>query len=514
MGTGPLDRVDVEPAVAVEVDQAHAPRHGFGELFQGRSAVLKPEGQAGRPGVVRERDSRPCRPDRLAWGRGRGCRRDRVGRGRGDARAGRVEPREPLAQAGSLGAELEGQREERTGLEAPAQPFGLVGQAERVGLVVGRDAAGVDALDLVERGLAAAQLDGRLDPPGLNLQFGQAFEGREVGGLKVQQRPQRLGLGPWVPRPLRQPRAGPQAAFRGEPPGLQQLAQAGPRKPLVPSGRREVQGGRPDRRVAGPGREAEVEPARGLLEAAGAEGQPALAQPDPVVARSEPTGLVERRADALDRVRFEVERQVRPQDLDRSCRIRPLGAPGVLPVLFEEGPGLVEPARLPVDLEEFVPERDGLLAGALQRVEQDLLGPSEPAPVDLGPGPAEGGVLGERGGRRDPRPGRDGRVGVAEFVFAEAQGVLVLGPAGPPGGEPGEGVSRLGVAAFGQVATGSCVQGRAPPGHAGPARRERDGQPDDDPARQDSYAGRPADPGPFCFLDRHRRCTPAADLPS
>src|SRR6185437_13834233 len=35
-----LDRIDIEPAVAVEVDQAHASAHGFGHLAQFGWAVI------------------------------------------------------------------------------------------------------------------------------------------------------------------------------------------------------------------------------------------------------------------------------------------------------------------------------------------------------------------------------------------------------------------------------------------------------------------------------------------
>src|SRR5262249_27674258 len=49
-----LDEVDVEPAVAVEVEQADAPAGRLGELVDGRLAVVEDERQSGRRGVVAE----------------------------------------------------------------------------------------------------------------------------------------------------------------------------------------------------------------------------------------------------------------------------------------------------------------------------------------------------------------------------------------------------------------------------------------------------------------------------
>ena len=49
-----LDAVDVEPAVAVEIDQAHAARERLGEDPLRCPAVLEDEAKAGRLGVVDE----------------------------------------------------------------------------------------------------------------------------------------------------------------------------------------------------------------------------------------------------------------------------------------------------------------------------------------------------------------------------------------------------------------------------------------------------------------------------
>ncbi len=50
----PLNGVNVEPSVAVEVEERHAPAHGLGELAQFAASVIENEGDAALLGVVGE----------------------------------------------------------------------------------------------------------------------------------------------------------------------------------------------------------------------------------------------------------------------------------------------------------------------------------------------------------------------------------------------------------------------------------------------------------------------------
>ena len=61
-----LDAIDVEPAVAVEVEQAHAARHRLGEQVLRGLAVVEDEAEAGRLGVV---DEFRRRTGRVGWPR-------------------------------------------------------------------------------------------------------------------------------------------------------------------------------------------------------------------------------------------------------------------------------------------------------------------------------------------------------------------------------------------------------------------------------------------------------------
>ena len=67
----PLDAIDVEPAVAVVVEQADAAGHGLGELAERGLAVVEGEAQAGGLGVVGEGGRvGPAGASRGALGRG------------------------------------------------------------------------------------------------------------------------------------------------------------------------------------------------------------------------------------------------------------------------------------------------------------------------------------------------------------------------------------------------------------------------------------------------------------
>src|SRR5690606_5805887 len=92
----PLHRVDVEPAVAVVVQQADAAAHGLGELAQVALAVVERERQPARRGVVDvPRDGRGGR-DGLAGGRRLQRRAEPIGDGGGGRRFGGVGARGEL----------------------------------------------------------------------------------------------------------------------------------------------------------------------------------------------------------------------------------------------------------------------------------------------------------------------------------------------------------------------------------------------------------------------------------
>ena len=131
----PLDGEDVEPAVAVEVDQANAAGGRLRELELRRPAVLESEPQARRRGIVDERDGRAGRVG--GAGRPGGTGRPR--------RAGRQQRRQPIGERprrrGRLGGEPRDSIQPLDGLAVvgpgPAEErppaFGLGPAAERLG---------------------------------------------------------------------------------------------------------------------------------------------------------------------------------------------------------------------------------------------------------------------------------------------------------------------------------------------------------------------------------------------
>ena len=155
-----LDAVDVEPAVAVVVQQRHAAAERLGELVDGRRAVVVGESQADGLGIVGERGDdhgAPSAAARPGSGSAPGSASGSSRRRGEEVGGGPVEPVEPVEGVPGravAGVGVRDQSEEGAGLGPVPGGFGGAGQLEPAGRLAERVIApeeGPVALDRRDR---------------------------------------------------------------------------------------------------------------------------------------------------------------------------------------------------------------------------------------------------------------------------------------------------------------------------------------------------------------------------
>ena len=287
-----LDGVDVEPAVAVVVEQAHAAAHRLGDLSLLAGAGIVAEAEADGLGVVGEGRGGAGRgggrPSAGRVGGGAEVGED-LGAGRGASSVG-LRPRQPLQ--GRLPPrprhEAAARREfpPGTGLEQAAQRLGvageLLGRGRRVGL---EEALPVPLDDPVQLGLAAPQagglglVAGQLGQPGEAVEARRGDRGRSRRAASAPgARPGGLRRGP---RTRRGSPGVPLAAGR-----RREDAQGAAGPGDVLRGQGQVEPGTPDGRVVRPARLAFLQEFSGLT---------VVTHPGREVGPGEPNAIVVRR---------------------------------------------------------------------------------------------------------------------------------------------------------------------------------------------------------------------------
>ena len=294
-----LGGVDVEPAVAVVVEQAQARAHRLGNLSLLTGAGIVAEAEADGLGVVGEGrggsgrgGGRPC-AGRVGGGAEVG---EDLGAGRGDS-AGGLGPRQPLE-----GRLLPRPRHEAaarrefppgTGLEQAAQRLGmageLLGRGRRVGL---EEALPVPLDDPVQLGLAAPQAGGLGLVAGQLGQPGEAVERAKATGGDRDEPLQRPALGPEVPGAGGEPGADrPELLWRQGVVGKARQGAAGPGDVL--RGQGQVEPGTPDGRVVRPARLAFLQEFSGFTVVTHPGREVGPGEPDAVVVRRVLRGVLD-----------------------------------------------------------------------------------------------------------------------------------------------------------------------------------------------------------------------------
>ncbi len=216
----PLNDVDIEPAVAVEVEEPHAATARFGKLVEPRGPVVEDEFQPGSAGIVPElRDGgrRQRRPGR-EWGVGARARAEVgredlgeapvVGQSVGDPVA--IELRQRGPGLGIARSSQEDQGQKTAGLEPESQGLGQAGHlgGESVWVSSTLDIKVFIAVqDVVECPLPPSQLVGEPGITGLERALGPALQGRDPPGIALDPSVQGTLLGLGVTATRREPGA-------------------------------------------------------------------------------------------------------------------------------------------------------------------------------------------------------------------------------------------------------------------------------------------------------------------
>ncbi len=197
-----MHEVDVEPAVAVVVEQADAAGRRLGNLALGGAAVVEDEIQARRFGIIDESGNDPLRADRR--GGGPGQRGGRVVEHVGERLAGVGGARsERLAEASERGFCLAVGRD-KGGAQGPpaARLEGAVERLSKRGVF--REAGGDDWLahhapivvfGVVDFSLATPVLARLVTVAGFGGEGREAVERVGVGGIDIKQSAERVGFG-------------------------------------------------------------------------------------------------------------------------------------------------------------------------------------------------------------------------------------------------------------------------------------------------------------------------------
>ena len=485
----PLDRVDVEPAVAVEVEQGDAAAHRLGELTGGRPAVVVGEDQARRLGVVGEPGDHQALsrdPRSRAW------RGEDVGHQPGHGPGGgrfprrRVESGEGRRRRGVGGVPGRGEGPPAPGVEPPAQGLGEAGELGGTGCGFVEAEHGLVARDglLVLEPTPPERRDaGEVAPRGR--QLGQPLERRGVARAEAGQGLEGPAFRPGFPLAVREPGHQLRPVGRVEI-GRREVRQGPGGLIGLVGGDGPFQPGSPDGRVVGPASGAVVEPPGRLVEVAQSGGEVAAGQPDPVVVGRGPRGPVEEPADPVDGIDVVV---VIPEGADDLDRRRPR-----LPAVLDEATDLRGP---PLELEEQDHPSASLVSGRPRRPHrpgQLLLDERQLAAFEKDVGDPHGGRPSPRGTLADPGPAHHRPVDLPQVPLGIAERQPCLVPAPGPPGQPSQPLPRRDRLARADLP--ACLRqfgtvGRMVPGPEQAARRHDQDQADrpSRPLHQDGLVG-------------------------
>ena len=342
--TAPLNGVDVEPAIAVEIEQAHTAARWSRGAGGSAAPVIEREDQAAALGVIDERGYAQLRECRAVASCRRTKRPEEIGErfAAGRRRLGLGQPclcgRGLSLESGvALGRDSPPGR----GVEPPADPVGRAGQLGRKGRQLGLiDQPPIVAPCVLDIRLAASELGEPLALAVLRGQVGESLDGHGIGRLQGDQRLEGRSLGRSVATPCGHPGAelehpGLGQARRGQM-GRRADDLVGPAGGLSP-----VEPGAPDRGVVGPSALAPRQPVGGLLETPGAGRQVGQAKPDAVVVGQPTAWLWRVPAQSVNMIRVDIVLPQVAEDLG--------GIAYPLHIPSQQALPLIALARYPVD---------------------------------------------------------------------------------------------------------------------------------------------------------------------
>ena len=429
-----MNGVNVEPSVAVIVEERHAAAHGLGELAAVAAPAIEGEGEAAALGVVGEGgnthgggDRGLCshlgqeRPEEVG-------ERPATGLGRGPGRCQASQRDLGLGPGGLIPAGR--QSPPGPGVERSAQRKGGAGELgcvlRRVDLVEHRRVA---IACRVSRRLAASELGESLDLAVLRSQVSELLEAAGLVRLHGDELFKGLALGSTIAAPRGQPGTKRQQLSRGQD-GSGDLScrahdlvrLAGSLGPLEP--------GAPYRGVAGVCPLAPLEQIAGLGDLSGTGRQVGLREPNAVVVGGHPRRILQFPANPFDRMRLVVEGPEEAQGLDGIAR--------VIELATQEASVLVVPAGDPVKVCEQRSRKVGRVAPHAECAVEAGLGEPVAASAHGGPAARE-----RRDGSlgclvRDTAPSRHGGFSMAPGHLAFAKRILDFTLAGPALRQPGQ----------------------------------------------------------------------------
>jgi tetratricopeptide (TPR) repeat protein len=343
----------------------------------------------------------------------------------------------PSTKAGQLssdvaarGSHLGREGQEDPGLEPAAELFGQAGQLRRIPhRLVALEAFLVPIPDSFELGLLPSEFVGIGRLAGLARQIDQPVPGDEVGGRVGDRELQRAAFGRGVAAVCGQPDRQPVDLGRGRLRGLEMLeGLPHPSDPVRRHGPTQV--GSPGGDILGTAPQAGRQPPRRLVKRAPADRHASARQPDPIVLRGQPPGLLHDRP-AKSRLRaLPVQPLVVLDQFHGLVQIAIGRSVQVVPGGLEQAPRLLDASFLPVERDQEPAQDRAVDAGLGQGLQDEPLGVSLPPELGQQVGAAQDGLRAERRAGPDPRPGRVGRIEPPPRLLAGPQEVGRLVPTG------------------------------------------------------------------------------------